>query len=143
MNKWAQRLALAFPQPSQQATGETDETRVVSVLTVPFEAPHARLEQPIAESDGPFTFRARRLPEGDRALLDCLVWLQPDTGAMTAKELALASRMPLGQVLGALDRLKSHGLVLPSGRAFRVARVLMRELGVSDPDGQLLKGSKA
>lgn len=63
-----------------------------------------------------------------RLVLDCLLWLHPDTGALELGELARAARLPAGLVLGALSLLQSAGLVTRRGRAWAPAAVLLREL---------------
>ena len=127
MNKWAQRLALLEAEALLHATAETDETPVVSVLSVPVEKVRGK-----SAGEGRLTQAARQLSEDARRLLDRLLWLQPDTGALTAKELALACRLPTGLVIRILKSLLAAGLVTHAGRGVQVKAALLDEIRRSD-----------
>lgn len=71
---------------------------------------------------------ARAMSEDARLVLDCLLWLHPDTGALELGDLARATRLPAGLVRGALSLLHSAGLVTQRGRAWAPAAALLHEL---------------
>lgn len=123
MNKWAQRLASLGAAAPLHATAETDETGVLSVLAVPAEKARGK-----NVGEGRLTLAARQLPEDARQLLDCLIWLQPDTGALTAKELALACRLPTGLMIRVLNSLLAAGLATHVGRGVQVSAALLDEI---------------
>lgn len=127
MNKWAQRLALLEAEALLRATDKTDTTRVSSVSAVPVVKVRGK-----SAGEGRLTQAARQLPEDARRLLDCLLWLQPDTGALTAKELALACRLPTGLVIRVLKSLLAAGLVTHAGRGIQVKAALLDEIRRSD-----------
>jgi hypothetical protein len=133
MNKWAQRLALEFPSSPQHGTDETDETGVVSVLSVPagdvvqISWAHAL---PAKGSSPKLCAAAAELGADARELLDCLLWIHADTGAVPERELARATGWPLGVVLGAGKALARVGLIAKSPAGLQPSRRLVHELSL-------------
>ena len=131
MNKWAQRLALEFPNSPKHGTDETDETGVVSVLSVPagdmaqISTAHAL---PANDPSPALCAAAAELGNDARELLDCLLWIHVDAGAVPARELARATGWPLGVVLGAGKALALAGLVTKSHAGLQPSRRLLHEL---------------
>lgn len=82
----------------------------------------------VRAKEGPLIQAARELSEDARRLLDCLLWLRPDAGALTGSELALACRLPTGRVLIGMAQLMSAGLVTRCGRGIQPSAVLLREI---------------
>ncbi len=94
------------------------------------DAPNARPEE---MAGGPLCRAVLQLPETARAFLDCLLWLQPETGALSARALATASGWPLGLVFSALDQLMKVDAVWRFGANYRVAPALQVELRERSP----------
>ncbi|MBH9553139.1 hypothetical protein [Inhella gelatinilytica] len=135
MSKWAQRLALLEAGPHQQATDKTDTTPVSSVLSVAAERvpPNSRPE--LVAASGPLCAIAHELSEDARRLLDCLLWIYPDAGAVYARALAEAARLPISMVLADLDVLHTAGLVRRSRGYWAPTAALQRELATVNVGG--------
>jgi hypothetical protein len=80
----------------------------------------------------PLTAIAHQLPIGPREVLDCLLSVYPRAGGLKARDLAEASRLPIGVVLGALDLLHGAGLVVRWKGFWSPANALRRELATAD-----------
>lgn len=130
MSKWAQRLALLEAATPQKATDETDETGVVSVLSVPAEGVRLNSEADAAPQSmaGPVTGTVLKLGAEPRELLDCLLWTQGDTGALPEREIARALGWPLGAVFGAIKALEAVGAVVRHGKGWAPSRRLQLEI---------------
>lgn len=81
---------------------------------------------------GPLTAAARRLPKDAREVLDFVLWIYPDTGAVNVRSLGDASRLPLGLIWGSLDQLQAAGLVSRTSGAWFPSAALRRELAGLD-----------
>lgn len=80
----------------------------------------------------PLSAIAHQLPIGPREVLDCLLSVYPHAGGLKARDLAEASRLPIGVVLGALDLLHGAGLVVRWKGFWSPANALRRELAAAD-----------
>lgn len=80
----------------------------------------------------PLTALAHQLPIGPREVLDCLLSVYPRAGGLRACDLAEASRLPIGVVLGALDLLHGAGIAGRWKGFWSPANSLRRELGAAD-----------
>ena len=80
----------------------------------------------------PLTAIGHQLPIGPREMLDCLLSVYPQAGGLKARDLAEASRLPIGVVLGALDLLHGAGLVVRWKGYWSPANALRRELAAAE-----------
>lgn len=133
MSKWAQRLALLEANAHHQATDETDKTdktRVVSVLSVPEEGMRldSQTDAPPSPTPGPVSAAVQQLGAEARELLDCMLWIHADTGALPEREIARALGWPLGAVFGAINRLEAVGALVRSGKGWWPSKRLQLEL---------------
>lgn len=129
MSKWALRLALLETASHRQVTDETDETGVVSVLSVPDEGEPPDLA-PGAEPGsalGPVGIAVQRLGAEARELLECLLWIDADTGALTEREIARALRWQLGAVFNGIKALAAVGAVVRQGIGWAPSKRLQLE----------------
>ncbi len=78
----------------------------------------------------PLCAAAAELGADARALLDCLLWIYGDAGAVPERELAAATGWPLGVVLGASKALLMADLVVKSQAGLQPSRRLLRELNI-------------
>lgn len=110
--------------PAQRESLRLNKAALVAAM----KAEEPSTAQPEEMAGGPLCRAVQQLPETARELLDCLLWLQLETGALSARALATASGWPLGLVFSALDQLMKVDAVWRSGADYRVAPPLLREL---------------
>ncbi len=126
----------ANPQP--EASTAASDSQTFATLRNPQTSPQStqnrRSSQDSQDSQGdpckaqPLCALATELGPDARQLLDCLLWLHQDSGALLESELAKATGWPLGMVFGVAKTLVLAGLVTKSHAGLRPSRRLLSEL---------------